>query len=122
MSAIAKKYLDELTYQVVGAAIEVHKEMGRGLLESVYQQCMKEELNHRKINFHKELRIPICYKGTELNLDFRCDLFVENCLIVELKAVTQIIPQFEAQLYIPEHADPPFRFMLTHPSGMLTHP
>jgi len=98
MSAISKKYLDELTYQVVGATIEVHKGMGRGLLESVYLQCMKEELNHRKMNFHTEMRIPIRYKEKELNIDFRCDLFVENCLVVELKAVNEIVPQFEAQL------------------------
>jgi len=98
MSAISKKYLDELTYQVVGAAIEVHKGMGRGLLESVYLQCMKEELKHRKMNFHTELRIPIRYKEKELDIDFRCDLFVENCLVVELKAVNEIVPQFEAQL------------------------
>lgn len=98
MSAITKKYLDELSYQVVGAAIEVHKEMGRGLLESVYHQCMQEELHLRKINFYTELRIPIQYKMKELNIDFRCDLFVENCLVVELKAVNEIIPQFDAQL------------------------
>ncbi len=98
MSAITKKYLDELTYQIVGASIEVHKHMGRGLLESVYHQCMKEELNHRKINFHTELCIPIRYKEKELDIDFRCDLFVENCLVVELKAVNELVPQFEAQL------------------------
>jgi GxxExxY protein len=63
MSAISKKYLVELTYQVVGAAIEVHKGMGRGLLESVYLQCMKEKLKHRKMNFHTELRIPIRTKN-----------------------------------------------------------
>ena len=80
---VTKKRLDELTYSVVGAAIEVHKIMGRGLLESVYQQCMKEELLHRKINFSTELIIPISYKDKSLSIDFRCDFFVENCLVVE---------------------------------------
>lgn len=93
---ITQKYLDELTYEVIGAAIEVHKQMGRGLLESVYHQCLKEELTIRKINFVTEKKIPLLYKDKEL--DFRCDLYVENCLVVELKAVQELIPQFEAQL------------------------
>jgi GxxExxY protein len=95
---LSKKYLDDLTYEVVGAAIEVHKEMGRGLLESVYHLCMLEELKHRKINFLTEFKMPVLYKHTELNVDFRCDLFVENCLVVELKAVNDLSPMFEAQL------------------------
>ena len=98
MKDITKKYLDELTYEVIGAAIEVHKIMGKGLLESVYHQCMMEELRHRKINFQTELRIPVIYKGKELESDFRCDLFVESCLIVELKAVIEMIPFFEVKL------------------------
>ncbi|MCB9359842.1 MAG: GxxExxY protein [Flavobacteriales bacterium] len=95
---ISQKYLDNLTYEVVGAAIEVHKTMGRGLLESVYHECLKEELNHRKINFLTELKIPVSYRNKKLNIDFRCDLYIENCLVVELKAVQDIVPVFEAQL------------------------
>lgn len=95
---ITQKYLNELTYTVVGAAIEVHKLMGRGLLESVYHQCLKEELIHRKINFLTEMKVPVFYKSKELEIDFRCDLFVENCLIVELKAVQEMNNIFEAQL------------------------
>lgn len=56
---ITKKYLDDLTYEIIGAAIEVHKTMGRGLLENVYHQCMIEELKHREINFLTEMRIPV---------------------------------------------------------------
>ncbi len=96
--ALTKKHLDELTYEVVGAAIEVHKIMGRGLLESVYHQCIKEELQHRKINFLTEMYIPVYYKGKLLNIDFRCDLFIENALVVELKTVQELNPVFEAQL------------------------
>jgi GxxExxY protein len=81
-----------------GAAIEVHKIMGRGLLESVYQQCLIEELRHREINFQTEMKVPVVYKEKELKIDFRCDLFVENCLVVELKAVQEINVAFEAQL------------------------
>ena len=95
---LSKKYLDDLTYEIVGAAIEVHKEMGRGLLESVYHLCMIEELKHRKINFLTEFNVPFLYKQKKLNVDFRCDLFVENCLVVELKAANDIVPAFEAQL------------------------
>lgn len=95
---ITQKYLDDLTYDVIGCAIEVHKTIGKGLLESVYHQCLKEELNHRKIKFSSEMKIPLIYKNKELEIDFRCDLFIENCLVVELKSVTLLNPIFEAQL------------------------
>lgn len=95
---ITQKYLDELTYEVVGSAIEVHKIMGRGLLESVYHKCLKEELIERKINFSSEMKIPLIYKEKELQVDFRCDLYVENCLVVELKSIVQLNPIIEAQL------------------------
>ncbi|HPT40747.1 MAG TPA: GxxExxY protein [Candidatus Paceibacterota bacterium] len=95
---ITKKYLDELTYEIIGSAIEVHKFMGSGLLESVYHQCLKEELMLRKINFLTEMKIPVVYKGKTLDIDFRCDLFIENCIVVELKAVNEIHPIFDAQL------------------------
>jgi GxxExxY protein len=95
---INQKYLDDLTYEIIGSAIEVHKTVGRGLLESVYHQCMKEELSHRKINFFTEMKVPIIYKTKELTTDFRCDLFVENCLVVELKSVLEMNSIFEAQL------------------------
>jgi GxxExxY protein len=95
---ITKKYLNELTYNIVGAAIDVHKIMGSGLLESVYHQCLKEELKHRKINFLTEMKIPMLYKNMELEIDFRCDLFVEQCLVVELKSVQEMTNVFEAQL------------------------
>ena len=95
---ITQKYLDELTYAVIGSAIEVHKIMGRGLLENVYHQCLKEELLYRKINFSTEMKIPVIYKNKELEIDFKCDLYIENCLIIELKAVTEINAIHEAQI------------------------
>ena len=70
---LSQKYLDELTYEIIGASIEVHKVMGRGLLESVYQECLIQELLHRKINFLTEMIIPVIYKGKQLDIDFRCD-------------------------------------------------
>jgi GxxExxY protein len=95
---ITQKYLDELTYEVIGSAIEVHKIMGRGLLESVYHKCLKEELIHRKINFLTEMKVPLIYKEKDLEVDFRCDLYIENCLVVELKSILQLNPIIEAQL------------------------
>lgn len=95
---LTKKHLDDLTYEIIGSVIEVHKIMGRGLLEGVYHQCLKEELLHRKINFLTEMRVPVNYKGKELNMDFRCDLFVENSIVVELKCVQEFHPVHEAQL------------------------
>jgi GxxExxY protein len=95
---ITQKYLDQLTYDVLGAAITVHKELGSGLLESIYQLCLMEELNYKNIEFKKEFKIPIIYKGKELVSDFRCDLLIENCLVIELKSVSEIQPIHEAQL------------------------
>lgn len=109
---VTQKYLDELTYEVVGASIEVHKIMGRGLLESVYHQCMKEELVHRKINFSTEMIIPVIYKEKQLSMDFRCDLFVEKCLVVELKSVQVISNVHEAQLLT-------YMKLLKSPKGIL---
>lgn len=90
--------MDDVTYEIIGAAIEVHKVMGRGLLESIYHQCLKEELRHRKINFLTEMQVPVYYKEKPLNQDFRCDLFVENAVVVELKSVQELTPVFDAQL------------------------
>ena len=109
---ITKKYLDKLTYDIIGAAIDVHRIMGRGLLESAYQECMKEELALRKLNFMTELRIPVDYKGKEINIDFRCDLFVENLVVVELKAVQEWNTLYEAQLLT-------YMKLLKAPKGLL---
>lgn len=95
---MTKKYLDELTYNIVGSAIEVHKIMGSGLLESVYRQCLKEEFQYRKINFSSEMKIPVLYKHKELEANFRCDFFVENAIVLELKSISEMHPMFEAKL------------------------
>ncbi|MEA9413744.1 GxxExxY protein [Flavobacterium sp. PL02] len=95
---LTKKYLTDLIYQVNGAAIEVHKNIGPGLLESIYHKCMIKELSLRNINFKSELTIPIEYKGLKLESDLRCDLFIENCLILELKATDKTLPVHVAKL------------------------
>lgn len=95
---MTRKYLDRLTFEIIGSAIEVHKELGRGLLESVYKNCMMAEFRHRKINFLTEMKIPVLYKNECIDTDFRCDLFVENSIVVELKSATEMHPHYEAQL------------------------
>lgn len=90
--------MKDLTFEIVGAAIEVHKEMGPGLLEKVYEVCMIHELGLRGIKVTSQQTIPVTYKGVTLDADLRYDLLVENCIVVELKAVMEMIPLFEAQV------------------------
>ncbi len=95
---LTKKYLKDLTYQINGAAIEVHKMLGPGLLESVYQKCMERELEVRGIQYQPQVVVPVNYKGIYLDVDLRCDLLVESVFVVELKAVEKVLPIHEAQL------------------------
>lgn len=95
---MTKEFVDKISYDVVGAAINVHKKMGRGLMETVYHECMKEELNKKKLKYFTELTIPVFYDEKKLAVRFRCDLFVENCVVVELKSVSRLVKEFEAKL------------------------
>lgn len=95
---MTKTYLKDLIYQVNGCAIEVHKHLGPGLLESVYHSCLKKELTIRGFDFQTELIIPVNYKGLEVEAELRCDLLVEKILVVELKAIEKVLPIHEAQL------------------------
>ena len=98
MKNVTKTQLKDLVYQVNGAAIEVHKRLGPGLLETVYHQCLIKELELRNINSISEYNISINYKGFELESKLRCDILVEDILVVELKAVAEMNPIYEAQL------------------------
>ncbi|VAX21807.1 hypothetical protein MNBD_IGNAVI01-555, partial [hydrothermal vent metagenome] len=102
----------DLIYKVNGAAIEVHKALGPGLLESVYHKCMKHELSNRGIKFQSELIVAINYKGIEVDAELRCDLFVEDILPVELKATDGINPIHEAQIMT-------YMKLLNVPEGLL---
>ena len=95
---ITKKYVNDLAYKVVGCAIEVHKQLGPGLLESVYEICFVEELTAQRLNVKRQVPVPIIYKGKDLGTSLVLDLIVNNLIIVELKAVEVIIPVFKAQL------------------------
>lgn len=109
---MTKKYIDDLTYRVIGAAIEVHKHLGPGLLESVYQQCLAKEFTLRQIQFNRHLDVPVDYKGLEIDTLLRCDFLVENSLVVELKAVDAMVPVYEAQLLT-------YMNLLEKPKGIL---
>jgi len=109
---VTKQYLTELVYEVNGAAIEVHKALGPGLLESVYLKCMKTELKMRGVQFQSELLVPLNFKGMEISADLRCDLFIENILVVELKAIDGILPIHEAQILT-------YMRLLNAPEGLL---
>jgi GxxExxY protein len=89
---------NEITEAVIGAAIEVHRAIGPGLLESAYVQCLCYELNLRKLPFLLELPVPISYKGLKLDCGYRVDLLVAETVVVEVKAVERIAPVHEAQL------------------------
>ncbi len=93
-----KTAADELSHAIIGAAIEVHKHLGPGLLESAYEECLCRELSLRSIRFERQVQLPIEYKGVKLDCGYRLDLVVENLVIVEIKAVEKIEPVHEAQL------------------------
>ena len=84
---ITKQYLNDLTYNLLGCCINVHKELGPGLLESVYHQCLIEELKYERISYASELEVPIKYRGKEIDTKLRADLLIENCLVVELSLI-----------------------------------
>lgn len=89
---------DPLTRGVVGAAIEVHRALGPGLLESAYQACLCHELGMRGLSFEPQLELPIFYKGVQLDCGYRMDIVIPGQLVVELKAVLEVHPVHHAQL------------------------
>jgi GxxExxY protein len=95
---ITKKYIDDLTYKIIGCAIEVHRILGPGLLESLYEKCFIHELNLRGLSSTSQKLIPIDYKGLETEGILRFDVLVEDFIVVELKAVDGIIPIHKATL------------------------
>ena len=95
---ITQKLINDISFQIVGCAIEVHKQLGPGLLESVYQACIIEELIRNKVSFQSQIYLPVYYKGKDLGGQLKLDLLVENLIVVELKAVDTMIPLYKAQL------------------------
>jgi GxxExxY protein len=89
---------NDISGKIIGAAIEVHKHLGPGLLESAYEECLCRELELRGINFERQVPLPLNYKGLKLDCGYRLDLLVEDKVIVELKTVEAIAPIHEAQM------------------------
>jgi GxxExxY protein len=89
---------EDLTQAVIGAAMEVHKATGAGLLESSYEAMLRHELTLRGLAFRKQVKLPLRYKGIHLDCGYRIDLIVEEKIIIEIKAVDKMLPVFEAQL------------------------
>lgn len=89
---------DELSNKVLGCAIEVHRELGPGLLESAYEQCLAYELSQAKISFKLQMDLPLQYKQMKLDCGYRLDLLVDDRLLLELKSVDQLLKIHEAQL------------------------
>ena len=89
---------NEISGKIIGAAIEVHKKLGPGLLESAYEECLCRELHLRGIEFERQVPLPLNYKGIDLDCSYRLDLLVEDKVIVELKSIEGLEPIHEAQM------------------------
>src|SRR5688572_12008760 len=89
---------DPLSHLIIGAAIEVHRGLGPGLLESVYETCLAHELRKRSLHFERAVQLPVIYDGLRLESHFRLDLVVEGAMVVELKSVERLLPVHRAQL------------------------
>jgi GxxExxY protein len=95
---MTQDYLNKLTHTIIGAAIEVHKELGPGLLEGIYEKCLIHTLRTKGFNVVSQQKVPLDFKGMHLDYELRFDLMVENAIVVEIKAVESLIPLHEAQL------------------------
>jgi GxxExxY protein len=94
---ISKTEIEKIGKQIVDAAFEVHSELGPGLLESVYEICLVEELKERGLTVERQVKLPVVYKDKILQKDFIIDILVEKCIIIELKAVEMLLPVHEVQ-------------------------
>ena len=90
--------MQELTEKIIGAAIEVHTALGPGLLESTYEECMAREMQLRRLEFERQLPLPVAYKGAMLDCGYRLDFLVGRAVVLELKSVDALRPIHEAQL------------------------
>ena len=90
--------INEITREIIGASIEVHKVLGPGLLESAYEECLEFELKNRGFKVDRQKPVPVIYKELKLDRGYRIDLLVENMVVVELKSVEALNPVHEAQI------------------------
>jgi len=89
---------DPLTHEIIGAALEVHQLLGPGLLESAYEECLAHELSIRKLEFRRQVPVPVVYKGVKLECGYRIDILVAGSVVLELKSIEAIAPVHEATL------------------------
>jgi GxxExxY protein len=97
-SRVTQKRINDISYIIIGCAIEVHKNMGPGLLESVYEPCFIDEIKKKGLSVRSQIHVPVLYKGMDLGGNLKLDLLVEDNIIVEEKAVEVMIPLYQAQL------------------------
>ena len=95
---VLRRRLNELSSKVIGACIEIHRELGPGLLESAYEECLAYSLSQLNLEFKRQVPMPVRFRTVRLDCGYRLDLVVEDLLIVELKSVAEMHPIFEAQL------------------------
>jgi GxxExxY protein len=109
---MTKSQVTDLSYKIIGCAIEVHKQLGPGLLESVYEKCLKHELISSGFKVQQQVRVPLHYKGINMDSELRLDLLVNDTIVVELKTVEYVLPVHEAQLMT-------YMKLLEKPQGLL---
>ena len=95
---MTQKQLNDIAYSILGAAIEVHKELGPGLLEGIYEKCLAHLLRKKGMEVKTQQKVPLVFQGLQLDCDLRFDLLVESEIIIEIKAVDSLLPVHQAQL------------------------
>jgi GxxExxY protein len=95
---MTQRYINQLSYKIIGCAFEVHRELGPGLLESIYEQAMLDEMRRQGLEMGHQVEVPVFYKNKDLGGNLRLDILVEDLVIIELKAVENVIPVHRAQL------------------------
>ena len=109
---ITKKEVTQLSYEITGLAIKVHKNLGPGLLESIYEECLKYELLKNGFDVKQQFLVPIIYEGVEMKTKLIVDLLVNDCIVIEIKAQEETLPVHEAQLLT-------YMKVLKKPQGLL---
>jgi len=110
--AVDVSSFNDLTHSIISAAIEVHRHLGPGLLESIYTPCVEYELSARRLRFVTRRGVPVVYKGMSIGGNYFVDLCVEDCVIVELKSIAMLLPVHQAQLLT-------YMRLLDYPIGLL---
>jgi len=109
---MTEKQITQLSYEITGLAIKVHRTLGAGLLESIYEKCLVHELIKNGYNVKQQVKVPISYEEITIDTELKIDLLVNDCVIVELKAIEQLLPIHEAQLLT-------YMKILKKPQGLL---